>query len=331
MSIVYDVFQVCKTRDINYINSCISNSADWRNMWLYGACQSGYMDVVQFVISKGYNQWNDAIFQACKSGNLEIVQLLISKGADDWNSGLAGACSGGSRCMEIVQLMISKGANEWGRALSLACAGGCMDIVKLIISKGAKNWSYSLGNACKSGNMEIAKLMISKAHEAKEKQERFIDWFYAFESACQGAHLDMVKFILDQHAKDSKNLELGILKSLDIYEYNSEKSDDDDDFDRVPKFEWNYGLKCAIENNCMPLAHFLILKGANNIDKVCEWPWDLHKISKLLYLGTRLDVFSNIRGFKQLKSHVFKIQQSILGSSVMISDLLSLVSTFIVV
>ncbi len=130
---------------------------DW-NYGFYGACQGGYLNLVNKMIEKGADNWDEGLDFACLSGNLDIVNLMIEKGADDWNYGFSGACKGGN--LNIVNLMIEKGAYDWNYGLSRACRGGNLDIVNLMIEKGADNWNWGLGNACMRDHLNIVNLMI---------------------------------------------------------------------------------------------------------------------------------------------------------------------------
>lgn len=54
--------------------------------------------------------WENGLYGACQGGYLNIIELMIEKGANDWNKGLIGACYGGH--MDMVKLMIQKGVTE---------------------------------------------------------------------------------------------------------------------------------------------------------------------------------------------------------------------------
>ncbi len=55
---------------------------DW-DYGLFGACEGGYLDIINLMIEKGAGDWNRGLNNACKSGNLNIINLMIEKGANE--------------------------------------------------------------------------------------------------------------------------------------------------------------------------------------------------------------------------------------------------------
>lgn len=151
--------------------------------WNYvfnGACQSGHMDVIQFVISKGASDWFLGFQGACCGGHMSVVQFMVSRLQNNsntywkpiWKTGLKSASSGGH--INIAKFMISKAkaagtfidAYDWDDALVKACSGGHIEMVQFLISKGACDWTSGLQYAFLNKNTEIVSLMISKAKGA---------------------------------------------------------------------------------------------------------------------------------------------------------------------
>lgn len=62
------------------------------------------------MIAKGADNWDRALFGAGQSGNIEIARMVIAKGATDWNQALFAACKFGHR--ELANFMVASGATE---------------------------------------------------------------------------------------------------------------------------------------------------------------------------------------------------------------------------
>jgi hypothetical protein len=104
------------------------------NRLMYGACFSGYIELMQYAITKGANDFSSGLWYACRGGRIEMARLMIDMSASNWNDGLSAACSGH---IELVRFMIDKGANDWNNGIGVACCHGCNEIVQLMIDKGA--------------------------------------------------------------------------------------------------------------------------------------------------------------------------------------------------
>ena len=183
-------FQKWGDLDVPYINT-----NNWYYMfiavkWNYGlmkACQSGNIDLVNYMIEKGAYNWNNGLYGACQGGNIDLVNYMIEKiekeadnfhdesiinrfenglvragilGVCNFNDGLHGACRGGN--IDLVNLMIEKGADDWDWGLSGACIGGNIDLVNLMIEKGADDWNLGLSAAWRGGHHELVDLMTDK-------------------------------------------------------------------------------------------------------------------------------------------------------------------------
>lgn len=286
---------------------------------LFEACIKGDIDFIESFLSRPNNDYNDVFFNACKSGNTDIVEFAISKAIKDkkilsWNDGLEGACRGGH--LKIAELMILKGANDWRFNFQHACKGGNVDIVKLMISKSRditlNNYNVGLFYACMGGHMSVVEFIILKVeglvnsgefgeprgpggpNEPKRSLE--LDWNDGLAGASTGGHMDIVLLMISKGAND-----------------------------------WDSGFCGARESGHVDLVHFMIEKGAKNAGACYQWPRDQDEVKQLLELGTCLEKFFSINGYKTLKSLVMSTQQSILRSNVMLSDLLSIVSKCIII
>lgn len=128
---------------------------------LYGACKSGNIELIEFVIDKYPTKcvWNEGLCGACYGGHMNIIEMMITRGANDWDMAMRGACHGGH--MEIVEIMIEKGASDWNNCVISGWTGGDrIDIVKFLVNKGATNYGICLVYACLCGDLEFVKILI---------------------------------------------------------------------------------------------------------------------------------------------------------------------------
>jgi hypothetical protein len=190
---------------VKYVLSKIPDNHRTSIRVIRNALESGYMNIINYVIIMYGNDIPAKLFCACKSGNMDLVQMMISAGEHDWNDGLAGACFGGH--LDLVDLMINLGASDWDRGLVCAYMGGHEDLVDLMYSKGAEDFDSILFYACLGGNMNLIKKLIDKG---------YTDWKHGLYGACQGGHLDIVKFIL------TKTKKRGTLNTAIKYALNNE-------------------------------------------------------------------------------------------------------------
>lgn len=174
-------------------------------------------------------------------------------------------------------------------------------------------------NACRFGNMQFVNKCIQSSKQ--------YCWHLGFCKACIGGHLEIVVLI-----------------------------------SKMSKVNWNEGLLNACQNGHLEIVQFLITNGANclstglyaarrrekleivqllitKIEKdQCDhlrhcYNFAHHKsqITKLLYLGTPLHVFRLIDGFQELQALVGDTKHAIKMSQVMISDLLNIITGFIII
>ena len=131
------------------------------NKVLEYACLKNYHHFMELLIKKDFNRilnFNYGLYGACQGGHHEIVQWMIDRGAKDWNWGLRCACRGGHP--EVAQMMIDRGARNWNWGLQGACERGHRDMAQMMIDRGANNWDVALGCACRGGHEELAQWMI---------------------------------------------------------------------------------------------------------------------------------------------------------------------------
>lgn len=189
---------------------------------------------------------------------------------------------------------MSKGANERNYSFYLAALGGHMDVLQFMISKGVNNWDAGLSGACAGGHMAIVQLMVLKGAN---------NWSQGFISACGSGYIDIAQLMISN----------ADVKSTIVYFHTL-----------------NQAFLTTLERPpaSAEILQFLLLKGADNF---CEWPKHYTHVYQLLYLQTPLEKFLNIKGYRELQSIVLNTRQAILGSKTMISDLLVLVSQYIII
>lgn len=74
------------------------------NSALYGACGSGHLEIVKFIVDLNVGQLNTALAQAAAFDQLDIVKFLIEKGANDLNYALLSAHA--NRARAVSQFLI---------------------------------------------------------------------------------------------------------------------------------------------------------------------------------------------------------------------------------
>lgn len=319
-----DFEKICKQGNLKLVNKYILNcNCDWYdwNCGLEGACQGGHIDLVKLMILKGANRLSMGLYYACLHEHLNVVNFLISEiqsnideNNNHWNCGFAGACNSGN--LELVNLMISKpGKRNWDNGFGIACIKGHINVVHSIISNTAGktktefesetkargrvfDWNFGLSRAASHGHMDIVRFMVSKGAN---------DWNASLYGACSGGHIDIVQFIIEKIEQDNDEITIETI--------------------------WNHCLGAAYVGGNVKIAHLIISKLKNISNKIHDfycWPGDC-KIVELLYLGTPLSIFSKILGYQTLQVCVSNVKQSILRSSVMLPDLLNIVSQYIII
>ncbi|MEM3858286.1 MAG: ankyrin repeat domain-containing protein [Candidatus Micrarchaeaceae archaeon] len=171
----------CRINDKSVIENLGSKNWDYG---LYGACEGGHMDLIDYMVKKGAKNFNWALFYACKNGSINVINKILKCGANNWNLGLKGACKNGNidlmnyiknfgvninfglECAckygnkNVIDYFIKLGAKNLDNGLYVACKKGYRDIVEYLVNLGAKNWNMGLYGACKGGHKELIELMI---------------------------------------------------------------------------------------------------------------------------------------------------------------------------
>lgn len=287
-----ELIEACESGDINRITSYIRDFHDW------------HFDSKESALNLGLSY-------ACKAGHLHVVNFMIAQGANDWPGGLCNACSCGH--MPIVQLMIAKGADNWNQGLVSACLGGHMPIVQLMISKGANGWNFGFCKACNGGNIDIVRLMISKGANM---------WNCGLCNACSGGHMEIIKLMIGLGANNWAEALWSAYSEGHLHVVQLMIS-----ISEIAPFE----LKGPFKELDLSSLNTKRTFGASIIDSCCKWPKDQIQICKLIDLGTPVESFMNIYGYQGLLNLVSKIRDSILGSNVLLSDLLNIVTKCIIV
>lgn len=239
------------------------------------------------------------LYEACKIGDLESVKYFTSiQRRWDWNYGFACACENGH--LEIAQLMISNGECSLLNGFLKACSGGHLQIVQFMVSEPGiisrwnepRVWTYGLEYACMGGQLEMANWIILNAKET-------IDFNQCLYSACLGDHMELVHLLISKTGNTT---------------------------------DWNRGFFGACMGKMSAKAEkLMLLNGASYIPSVfLKWPRDEIQITRLLYFGAKLDTFDQIDGYQNLLKIIIAFKNSILGVRVLLPELLSLVSKFLI-
>lgn len=154
----YCLLNLCKRGKLDvfklYMNKINMTSVDFFNKYLMGACMSGYMEFVMFILDHckatyGPNLptvlMTSGLHGACKGGQLDIAKFMLN--------------NGGSICKTDETDDTSDVVRKYG--FPYACRLGHIGIVKLIMYGVKKeDLDNGLQEACHSGNTEIAELLI---------------------------------------------------------------------------------------------------------------------------------------------------------------------------
>lgn len=179
------------------------------------------------------------------------------------------------------------------------CFVGDIDRVKTYIfnhSNDECDLNVGLDGACIGGFINVARLLISHA----KKIGKPIDLNRGFNSAVIENKIEMVHFMISQIKEAGERV------------------------------VWDEGFLNAQHYKNLELLHLFISRGAQMIMKY-DWEKDHDTIVKLLYLGTPLLKFSECYGYQNLVAHISKVKESIVKSNAVLKDLLSIVSSFIIV
>lgn len=158
-------------------------------MGFKGACEGGYMNLVNQYILSGITDWNIGLYGAAKGGFLDLVQFFIQKKDIFFSYGLDGAYEGNQQ--KIIDLLVSEGKGQglinWNYALEGACKGGHQDLIDDLIKKGATYWSWGLYGACEGGHYALVNFLINKG----------ADYYLILIGLCRGGHKKIIKKIMD--------------------------------------------------------------------------------------------------------------------------------------
>lgn len=181
---IVDLLNVCdkiktdtKTEDI--INVEISDGA-----------YNNRLEIVNYCVNNGSNI-NFGLYGACISGNMEMIEYLIKRGATDWNKGLYGGCMGNHNF--VVNRMIELGANNYDNALIMICGTDNIEIAKTLISHGAKCANIGVSMMCGCFGKLNNKLMMDLL-----LKEHVIQPEKCFSVACQMRNKDMIRWLKDR-------------------------------------------------------------------------------------------------------------------------------------
>lgn len=202
----------------------LATSSVHRTHALWGACDGGHHDLVQELIQNNIlSEHSRTLYYACKGGNMLIVQMIVSQSNYiNWKQALKGACAGGH--IEIVNWILCYGKiSNCDEALAAAAAKGYIEIMQTLPKVNIFDFELAIERACYKGQIEAVEFLLL------QYEDYHIYWNETFLFSCMSGSLDMVKFIVKE--------------SLETLDYNE-------------------GLKIATEQNNIPIAEFMIQKGA---------------------------------------------------------------------
>jgi len=199
---------------------------------LYGACQSGQLSSVKWLVGKGAELSAPNFEYACRTGNLELVEYIYQYLSPQpeltrtLKVGLKGACSSGS--LPVVNWLIGKGARV--ESHSVMCA------------------------AIDSGSLSVVRRLIEvnpyKPVFRPVYPQRRISWTGVFDYACSIGREEMVDYLLGW-VKDPSSLPVGGLESI-----------------RDP-FDFVYdALRHACRNRQVNVIRLLIGKGCFDLNRM---------------------------------------------------------------
>lgn len=261
------------------------------------ACRQGNIELVKSLTtaindSEKYDWRRGCIVDACEGGHIDIVQHLI---IDKWTLNHAFSCLCRFGHLELVHFLISKEANDWNYSLCQACYGGHIEIARFLVGRGADDYSGGLDCACINGHEELVRFMV----DLEQRQQPYLDLVddlnRGLKKACCSGHIEIVRFLISGGANN-----------------------------------WSLGFLYAYRNGHMDIAA-LILEHVSEID-IDLVPWDKYKIIQLLYLKTPLYKFRCGRSkVQELKNEIDLVKTSIKNQDVLLPDLLTIISRYIIV
>ena len=127
---------------INIVKFFIENKVKIDKYQIKYAAESGYLDVVEYLIRPEIGcSKNDALLGACQGGHLPIVKMLLNNGADvhyGEDEAIIEASDKGN--VDVVRYLIKKGANfhvNCEQPLYNATIEGHLNVVKCLVEAGA--------------------------------------------------------------------------------------------------------------------------------------------------------------------------------------------------
>ncbi|XP_067661560.1 ankyrin repeat domain-containing protein 50-like [Haliotis asinina] len=160
------------------------------NNILHIACESGHVDVVQYLLSlklldinsRVWNNWTP-VMSATEEGHKEVIELLINHRAD--------------------LSIIDKGGNN---ILHIACESGHIDVVQYFLSlncldinsRGWRKWTPVM-LAAYHGHNEVIKLLINHTADLSISGKGGDNILHI---ACQSGHTDVVQYLLSLNSLD---------------------------------------------------------------------------------------------------------------------------------
>lgn len=119
------------------------------------AAKKGDMNMIRYLISNSDQDinWNAGLFGACEGGFREIIDFMIQKGADNLNQGIASAALSGH--IHIIQYLLSLGGNLSSHALEVAVRGNQLATVKYLLDHGTQVKESSILEAVDNDYLDI--------------------------------------------------------------------------------------------------------------------------------------------------------------------------------
>ena len=239
----YGLVGACQGGYLDLINYLIKHGADDWDQGLYGACLGQQLEIARFMLDRGAHLVHGLLF-ACECGYQPMIDLMISLGADNWNYGFLGACVGGHWAViqQMIQLILQHQTiheSDWDLGLSKACGNGSLDLIKKFIQEGEKfHHRFKLGMtlyvACLGRNRPVIDWLID--HGAN-------DWNQGLLGACKGGHLDLVKEMIQRGQRQHVS------------------------------FDWDEALSNAYYSNDLQVIELLLPYGITNLDEfayICD-------------------------------------------------------------
>lgn len=188
----YTMIYACAGGHIEAVKWIIDNLEDdfqeYREIYISGACERGYMDIAiyfielynvtaldkyltitskygyyklsKYLISKGAKNFNECLDIAAKYGRASIAYLLIKNGATGINKATNIAFT---ECQyEFVVYAYNHGSTEYESIFLASCALNNRKLMEIMMEKGVTNFNGGLLYACSHNNNDLIDFLISK-------------------------------------------------------------------------------------------------------------------------------------------------------------------------